>query len=303
MMKEDPLERLDRLEAEKKGNNLKTIMYILIGVTVVLAGTLAYIWWQKTSLVNELKIEKQDLTEQIEALQTDYDALSSEYDTINTQLDSSREEVAQLVERIKKTEATNRAKMRQYEKELGTLRSIMRNYIVQIDSLNTLNHQLTVKVSNARKEADEQRKRGDTLAQEVESLSARVATGSIIHANGLKLSAFTNKDKTVDKAAKASYLRVDLTLLRNDLAEQGTVVVYVRVKDPDGNLLQDGTGASLTYDGQELSATASRPIDYSGSDVPVSVYINNVPSYVKGIYTAEVYTNQTLLGSTELMLR
>ena len=311
MEREDPLERLERKEQEKKANGpLRTIMFVMAGIAAALAVVLACVLVsggrdraQYKALVDELNFEKDSLTLQIQSVNDSLATLNTTNAYINAQLDSSRAEVALLIENLRKTQATDRAQLRKYEKELGTLRTIMRSYIVQIDSLNTLNHQLTVKVSNARKEADEQRKRGDTLAQEVESLSARVATGSIIHANGLKLSAFTNKDKTIDKAAKASYLRVDLTLLRNDLAEQGTVVVYVRVKDPDGNLLQDGTGASLTYDGQELSATASRPIDYAGSDVPVSVYINNVPSYVKGIYTAEVYTNQTLLGSTELMLR
>ena len=112
--------------------DLKKIMYALIAVVLMLAGALAYVWWDKTGLVNELNIEKEELTSQMIALQNDYATLSSDYDTINSQLDSSREEVSQLIERIKKTEATNRSKMRQYEKELGTLRSIMRNYIVQL---------------------------------------------------------------------------------------------------------------------------------------------------------------------------
>ena len=67
-------------------------------------------------------------------LQNEYATLSSDNDMINAQLDSSREEVSQLIERIKKTEATNRIMIRKYEKELGTLRSIMRNYIEQIES-------------------------------------------------------------------------------------------------------------------------------------------------------------------------
>ena len=119
-------------------------MYVLIGVAVILAGTLAYVWWQKSSLVNELTIDKEELTQQMIDLQNDYASLSSDYDSINSQLDSSREEVSQLIERIKKTDAANRSKMRQYEKELGTLRSIMKSYIVQIDSLNTLNQNLAL---------------------------------------------------------------------------------------------------------------------------------------------------------------
>ena len=137
--------------------DLKKVMYALIAVVVLLAGALAYVWWNKTTLVNELNVEKEELTSQMIALQNDYATLSSDYDMINSQLDSSREEVSQLIERIKKTEATNRSKMRQYEKELGTLRSIMRNYIVQIDSLNTLNKKLTADAAAARREAAESR--------------------------------------------------------------------------------------------------------------------------------------------------
>ena len=119
-------ERESQLAREKK---LKRTMWILVVVAVALVAVLGYVWSQKSSLISELEDEKRDLTEQMESLQNDYATLSSDYDNINSQLDTSRAEVADLLERIKKTNATNRAKMRQYEKELGTLRSIMRNYI------------------------------------------------------------------------------------------------------------------------------------------------------------------------------
>ena len=90
--------------------DLKKVMYALIAVAVLLAGALAYVWWDKTSLVNELNIEKEELTSQMIALQNDYATLSSDYDTINSQLDSSREEVSQLIERIKKTEVQTEAR-------------------------------------------------------------------------------------------------------------------------------------------------------------------------------------------------
>lgn len=152
-METDPIMRREAEEKLAKVKSLKTTMYVLVGVAVALVAVLAYVWSQKSALISELEDEKQDLTVQMENLQNDYASLSSDYDSINSQLDTSRAEVANLIERIKKTDATNRAKMRQYEKELGTLRSIMRNYIVQIDSLNTLNHKLTADAAAARREA------------------------------------------------------------------------------------------------------------------------------------------------------
>ena len=152
-METDPIMRREAEEKLAKVKSLKTTMYVLVGVAVALVAVLAYVWSQKSALISELEDEKQDLTVQMENLQNDYASLSSDYDSINSQLDTSRAEVANLIERIKKTDATNRAKMRQYEKELGTLRSIMRNYIVQIDSLNTLNHKLTADAAAARRDA------------------------------------------------------------------------------------------------------------------------------------------------------
>jgi len=305
MEREDPLERIARREAEKKQRNtsLRPVVIAMIVVAVLLAAALAYVWTSKTKLVNELNVDKQALTEQIESLQLDYENLSSDYDAINSQLDSSREEVAQLVERIKKTEATNRAKMRQYEKELGTLRTIMRGYIVQIDSLNNLNHQLTVEAATARKDAAHQRQLNRELSGQVEDLTGKVATGSVIKARGIRIEAYGANDKVVDRSTKVVRMLASLSLIENALAEKGPVRVYIRVTDPSGKLLQDGSGASFTYAGEQMSATASREVDYQGNEVELSIYVNNIPSFEKGIYTVQAFTSQSSLGSAELMLR
>lgn len=284
--------------------DLKKVMYALVAVVVLLAGALAYIWWSKSSLVNELNVEKEELTSQMIALQNDYASLSSDYDMINSQLDSSREEVSQLIERIKKTEATNRSKMRQYEKELGTLRSIMRNYIVQIDSLNTLNKKLTADAAAARREAAESRRQSEELSKTVESLSGQVAVGSVVKARGLKLEAYNASDKVTDRSSRTIRFIASLSLVENDLAKKGPVRVYIRVKDPDGILLTNSTQRTFSVAGGEpMICTASREVDYEGKEVEMGIYVNEIPSFVKGIYTVEAFTDQTKLGEAELMLR
>lgn len=278
-------------------------MYLLIVVAIALAGALAYIWNQKTSLVNELTVEKEELTAQMIELQNDYASLSSDYDTINSQLDSSREEVSQLIERIRHTEATNRTKIRQYEKELGTLRSIMRSYIVQIDSLNTLNKKLTADAAAARREAAESRKRQEELSKTVESLAGQVATGSVIKARGLKIEAYNGSDKVTDRSSRVVRLLTTLSLVENDLAPKGPVRVYIRVKDPDGILLTNSTQRTFELNGEPMICSASREVDYQGKEVELSIYLNDIATYAKGIYTVEAYTEQTALGSAELLLR
>ena len=283
--------------------SLKKIMYALIAVAVILAGVLAYIWYQKSSLVKELTIEKEELTEQMVALQNDYATLSSEYDDINLQLDSSRLEVQMLIEKITKTEATNRSKIRQYEKELGTLRSIMKNYIVQIDSLNTLNKQLTADAAAARREAAESRRKQQELNKTVEELSGQVAAGSVIKARGVRIEAYNGSDNVTDRSSRVVRLLTTLSLVENDLAPKGPVRVYIRVKGPDGILLTNDTQRTFEVNGEPMICSASREVDYQGKEGEMSIYLNDITGYVKGIYTVEAYTEQTFLGSAELMLR
>ena len=295
MEKEDPLERLERQEREKKerknstAGSLRIVMWVMAAVAAALAVALFLTWNSQHKLVGELTQEKQDLTEQIEALQSDYESLSSEYDLINSQLDSSREQIAQLVDRVKKTDATNRAKIRQYEKELGTLRSIMRNYIVQIDSLNNLNHQLTIDAANARKEAAQQKQKNQELTTQVESLTGQVAAGSVIKARGIRVEAYSAADKVVDKSTRAVRLLVSLSLIENDLAPHGPMRIFVKVTGPDGERIPE--------------ADASREVDYEGAEVDLTIYINNIPAFTKGVYTVEVSTAENYLGKAETLLR
>lgn len=293
-------ERESQLAREKK---LKRTMWILVVVAVALVAVLGFVWSQKSSLISELEDEKRDLTEQMESLQNDYATLSSDYDSINSQLDTSRAEVADLLERIKKTNATNRAKMRQYEKELGTLRSIMRNYIVQIDSLNTLNHKLTAEAAAARREAAASKAESAQLSQQVENLTGQVAAGSVIKARGLHIAAYNSSDKVTDRSSRTVRLLTSLSLVENDLAPKGPVRVFIRVKDPDGIILTNSNRSSFTFNGETMVASASRRVDYEGSEVDLSIYLNDIPEYRKGVYTVEAYTEQSFLGKSELMLR
>ena len=252
-------------ENKTQDGNLKKIMYALVAVAVVLAAALAYIWFERTSL--------------------------------------AREEVSQLIDRIRKTDATNRAKIRQYEKELGTLRSIMRNYIVQIDSLNTLNKQLTADAAAARKEAAESRRQSEELSKTVESLSGQVAVGAMVKGRGIRLDAYNASNKVTDRSSRVVRLMTTLSLVENDLAPKGPMRVYIRVKGPDGILLTNDVQRTFDFNGEPMVCSASREVDYQGDEVEMSIYLNDISEYVRGIYTVDVYTEQSLLGSAELMLR
>ena len=232
-MAEDPLERIEREEREKKQRNggLKTLMWVLVAVAALLAAALGYLLNQKSGLVKELEVEKADLTEQMLALQNDFATLSSDYENINSQLDTSREQVALLIEKLKKTEATNRAKIRQYEKELGTLRSIMKGYIVQIDSLNTLNKKLTADAAAARQEAADGQE--DLTGDEVEDVERGAVAGENGHLDDTFVCVFClplfGHSREIGAAANPVDTGQRSSLFCKDVPQPPVVNLYVEV--------------------------------------------------------------------------
>lgn len=286
------------------GGGLKTVMFILIAVVVVLIGVLSYIWTSKQSLVDELDQEKQELTQKMLDLRNDYRDLSSDYENINAQLDSSREEVNQLIERIQKTEATNRAAIRKYEKELSTLRGIMKSYIKQIDSLNTANKTLKANNASLRRDLSESQKKNEELTQTVGDLSDKVAAGSVIKARGIYMEGQNKNGKKVDRARQVASFVTHLSLIENDLASKGPMMVYIMVWEPDGNLLTNpDQPASMTNGGEELTVSACREVDYNGAEIALSIYLKNLSGLQKGVYSVDVYSENHKLGTAELMLR
>lgn len=292
-----------RRNSSGNGGGSKTVMIVLAVVAALLLGVLLYVWISKNALVKELNVEKENLTEELVELQHDYDNLSTENADLNDSLVVEKEKVGQLIERLQKTEATNRAKIRQYEKELGTLRSIMKSYIKQIDSLNTLNTELRADAAQARREAQESKMQYDNLRTTTDELSKRASAGAVVKGRGVVLSAINSQNKPTDRSSRVKKLKTCLSLIENTIAEKGYRTVYIRVKGPDGVLLATDSQNKFTCSGEQMIFSASREVDYQGDEVEICIYFENPQGFVKGVYTVDVYTDETKIGSADLLLK
>ena len=281
----------------------KIIIGVLSAAVAVLAIVLIYVWSDRNSYINELTIDKENLTAEMLQLQQDYAQLSSTNDTLNNEILLEREKVAQLIERVQKTEATNKAMLRKYEKELGTLRSIMRNYIKQIDSLNTLNNTLRAEAAEAKQQARESNSRYENLKSTTEELGKQVELGSIVKGRGLVMTGVTESGKETDRSSRTSKLKACLNLVENKKEKKGPRTVYIRVKGPDGILMTADQQHLFTFEGEQMIYSASREVDYQGAEVEVCIYFDPGQKLTKGVYTVEAYTEEARLAATDMLLR
>ena len=298
--KDHPSKRSDNGGASK---SMRTAAIALGVIAAALAVVLGVMMVKKNALVKDLNIDKQNLTNELIALHGDYESLSTTNAALNDSLNVEKVKVEQLIERLQKTEATNRAKIRQYEQELGTLRSIMKGYIRQIDSLNTLNTSLRNEATAARREAQESKRQYEDLRSTTDELSKIASAGAVVKGRGFNLVAINESNKVTDRSSRARKLRACMSLIENSIAERGWRTIYIRVKGPDDILMTDDTGKVFVCDGEQMISSALREVDYQGEEVEICIYFASSENFSKGKYTVEYYTEETKLGTAEMVLK
>jgi predicted nucleic acid-binding Zn-ribbon protein len=292
----------------QKRDGKSKVMQIVIAILVLALGaSLIYIYQITKQSEEDLAVanaEKQEVIENLEQLKTDYGELKVSNDTISAQLNSERKKIDALMERIKKTEATNKAQMRRYEKEVINLKSLLTGYVHQIDSLNVLNRALRDENTKVKSEISRSKKQVEELSQERTALKSMVEKGGEMKTRDLTAIALTNRDKATSRARQTEQFKVCLTLVENELAKRGSHSVYIRIKSPDGSLLTQSV--TNLFDpvagGSQLIYSAMRDVDYNGDDLEVCVFYKDT-DFMSGTFDIEVFLDGAFVGSVQILLK
>lgn len=305
-------EYYDEEDEEMEPEDIERVKKVLKGyriILIVLIVVMGFLTFQHFRLVNqqreEFAIERNALNGEISGLITEMDNLIITHDSVSNELMANivveRERADSLMNKLRSERDLNYKKIRQYEKELGTLRTIMKRYVNQIDSLNTLNKQLASENIIIRKEKAAESTRAAIAEERAEELNNQIRLGSIVKTRDVKLVALNSGGTERMKASRVSKFRVDMVLTANDLTIPGSRNVYARITGPDGLVLSGGPDSLMDFEGDLISYSAAREVDYENDELPVSIFFD-WDSIVKGVYTVEIYMDGYFIGDAELAL-
>lgn len=294
---------------ETSGNPKKNLQIILILVIVVLTLGITFVGYllyeesqqvKDQQLANEIIAEqKTQLEGQLENMIVEYDSLKTSNDSINLQLEKEQEYIRKLL----KINASNAYKIKLYQKEMETLRKIMRSYIVQIDSLNTRNQQLTVENVEVRTKLRDIEKSHDELSKIKDELSTKVDIASQLSAKDIIVSPLNKRSREKDKVDKVEKIKVCFTIRENSITEPGTKEVFLRIIRPDDIVLTSGISELFEANGEKMVFSAKRQLEYENQDIDICIFWDKTEELIPGTYTAELYCEQKLIGSSSFGLR
>ena len=287
------------------GKAIRGYRIVIIILAVVLAAlSLLYvnIHRQQKADYELLRIDRDSIQSNLTSLVEDFDRLQTTNDTLSANLGFERHRADSLLTRLKKERSWSLAKIKKYEKEVGTLRTLMRGYIRQIDSLNTLNQKLISENVGYRKEISTISQRAELAEEKAAELDNKVKIGAVLNARGIRIVPLNGRSKEVSRVSRAERLRTDFTLAANNLASSGEKTVYLRILAPDGYVLATDSPIMMEYEGERLTCSASRDIDYQNQDLAISIFYNGA-GFTAGTYIVQLYADGRLIGTSEVPLR
>lgn len=162
-----------------------------------------------------------------------------------------------------------------------------------------------------REEIQIERKRNQNLVQEKDELTGKVEEASIlgsynIDANGVRVRGGNNESIT-NKVRRTDRIKVCFTLSENSIVGAGKKSIYIRVAQPDKQILSKGRTDQYTFEhkGEMLQYTMKKDVNYENEAIDICLSWNRRQSVElqPGLYHVDIFDGDFNIGHTTFELK
>lgn len=282
----------------------KKVLIPLIVVIILLLGGIGTLYYnlhkqraENAEMEQLAALDKKEMENEYQQFATQYSEMKTQIsnDSIIAQLTAEQEKTERLLKELKDTKSNDAREIARLKRELATVRAVLRSYVIEIDSLNRLNQNLTAENSRIKGQYNEATRQIEGLNSERASLSEKVAIAAQLDATGISMQLKNKKGKKTDKTSKCKTVQVNFTIAKNVTASNGTKTFYVRITSPSGTTL--GGGGTFNYQNRSLEATMRKTVEYDGRETTISTFWNVSQSLMAGTYQVSVFADGNMIGS------
>lgn len=306
---------MDIPSKENNNNKINNILILLVVLLAIFCGVLLWQYFElrnqnsnKGSEIEVLNDERTELQTELEEMLDNFDLMETDNDSMRAELTNRRNEIEDLLSKVKDKDFA----IYKLRKETTTLRTIMKGYVVTIDSLNTLNVGLRVENSEVRERLSSERRTNRSLQEKNDGLSSKVALASRLKTTNITAFGVRLKrditGKETDRANKTDKIRVCFDIDENRITASGSKNLFIRIIAPDGQILSKGLSDNFRFEfeGQKGVFSDKKTIDYTNSSTNVCLDYardNETIDFLAGVYYITIYAEDYEIGNVELDLK
>ena len=300
---------MSEFEVPKKKDKKDLRNNIIVGALALILAVVVVLFFIQRSehraIVQQINNQKDSIQGELEHMVFSYDSLSTENDTINEQLFIAQTKVRDLLIEVEQTKKVSYDKITGYQKQITTLRGIMRDFVVQIDSLNRRNEQLMAENQEVKQQFKESESKNVQLSQEKEKLQQNLQRAAMLETRELLAEGLNSRSKPTIYAKRLEKIRIYFILGANITSKRGAKNVYARIMRPDQLLLTKSSNDLFQFEDLKIPYSAMREVNYEGLDLPVAIFWDNTgePELMTGKYTVNIFADGNEIGETTFEIK
>ncbi|MCM1109667.1 MAG: hypothetical protein NC336_00470 [Clostridium sp.] len=289
--------------------SLAVVLLLAVGFAIYKVGTLS-----RDLQEAELANEQLQLTNEQLQLSNEYEAINSEFaqyeeqvvkvqnDTILAKYTAAKAKIEELLKELNSQKVKSQKRIAELQNEIATLRSLLKHYIAQVDSLGKENAGLKAEVAEVRDENRQLSSRVQQVSRQNETLNERMTLAEKLNVTGLSLTSLKKNGKTEKNITKAKQLMITFTIPQNNSTPVGEKTIYARIVSPEGTVL--GNGGTFPFEGGNVACTARKSIEYAGEEISgIHIYWDVNTVLTPGDYTVELFADNYRLISRKFTMK
>ena len=304
---------MDEFSKKKKGfslgntdkerrNNLIIIMLSALLIVVVVFFIMQHN--ENKKIMQAMNIEKESIQTDLNTMISNFDSIHTTNVTLQTELEGTQSKVKDLLLEIGQVKKVSYDQIAQYRGEVTTLRNIMKNYIIQVDSLNRRNEKLMAENVQVKDSFAQSESKNQQLVTEKEHLQAKIKMAAQLEVTELVAVGVNLRGKEAESARRAEQIKVSFVVSKNVTAPRGNKIIYVRIQKPNQVLFQKSASDVFDFEDLKIPYSAKREVTYEGNALSVNIFWDNEGAeFLSGEYTVDLFADGNNIGTTKFVMK
>lgn len=298
----------EEMKETKEINKSSLLVVVIVVLVLIMAGAGYYIFHQHEKIegmAQSFDLEKEYLADEFNELSLQYEGykFSVGNDSLVALLSTEQMKVQRLVEELRTVKTTNAKRISELKKELATLRKIMRNYVIQIDSLDRANKELKKENKKVVSQYRAATTKAANLTKEKAALAEQVTLASRLDVSGITISAVNDRGKVQKRIKRMTQFVLNFIIVKNITTEVGEKTVYVRIMKPNDDVLVKSRSDVFPFENKEISYSMKKLIEYDGEEQAVTMYWDIEEFLSPGTYRVDIFADGNLIGKKNFTLK
>ena len=106
-----------------------------------------------------------------------------------------------------------------------------------------------------------------------------------------------NNGILLDVGMSAKQIEIVFTITKNITATTGEKTAYIRIMQPNGEVLTKSANKTFVYENRKIEFSISRKFEYTGESYDLTLYWDIEETLKEGEYNAYIFVDGNMIGS------